>query len=132
MFNCDDSYMRDQGLNIKAYLKHNLREMRETLIVGDGNMVFSLYVWQTSLEVIFPDFRALVKEGSAYHRLLRDRSAISVPGGNHDGNWQPASIVPPLSSGVANPDGFANPWFRSGLEPNSMRAPQESIGTLSI
>ena len=49
------------------------------------------------------------------HALLKESSYGEAP-----------RLVQPLSMGVANPDGFSNPWFRSDLDPLTVRAAQES------
>ena len=66
VFDCDRDYKSDQELNLKAYVLHNLRGDRKTLVVGDGNMAFCLYMWQIGLEVASPDFRSLVGDNIGY------------------------------------------------------------------
>ena len=144
-FNCDREFRADQELNIKAYILHNLRSERQTLVVGDGNMAFRLYMWQVGLdEVAFPDFRSMVGDKIGYGfstlgsvreerpfdkpvQLAGSASSVTSVAGDPTSYRPSPALVRPLSCGVANPDGFANPWFRSGLDPHAMRSAQESV-----
>lgn len=39
---------------------------RRTLLIGEGNMAFTLYMWQVGLDVVFPDMRALIATQKGY------------------------------------------------------------------